>query len=122
MYYYHLRAKMENKWNAGKILSYQTYHDLQKTCSEIRGMECPLLMKGGWHLSYFGNAAFISNKIKEFSHQEYNTPVYTNEARIDRAIKNGTDMFDRQHVKMKKITLEENTYLPVDYSLYLQKY
>ena len=122
MYYYHLRAQLKEKWTLSKILSYKKYNELQKTCNEIRKMECPLLMNGGWHLSYFGDASFISNKIKQFSHQEYNTPVFTNEARIDRSIHHGTDLYARPCFKMNNIKLEENTYLPVNYSLYLQKY
>ena len=29
--------------------------------------------RGGWHLSYFGNEAFVKNKLEQFAHQEFNT-------------------------------------------------
>lgn len=31
------------------------------------------LADGGWHLSYFGNEAFVANKLRHFAHQEFNT-------------------------------------------------
>jgi beta-1,4-mannosyl-glycoprotein beta-1,4-N-acetylglucosaminyltransferase len=66
----------------------------------------------GWHLSYFGNAEFIKNKLEHFGHQEYNTEQYTNEQNINDAIKHGRDLFNREDVKITKIELHNNKNLP----------
>jgi beta-1,4-mannosyl-glycoprotein beta-1,4-N-acetylglucosaminyltransferase len=53
--------------------------------------------KIGWHFSYlFGdNIDLYINKLKSFSHQEYNTPYFLNKERIKRCIMLGIDLFDR---------------------------
>jgi hypothetical protein len=63
---------------------------------------------GGWHLSYFGTAEFIKNKIENFSHQEYNTPNFTEIGSIDNKIQSRQDIYDR-NIKLLK---NESSYLP----------
>lgn len=50
---------------------------------------------GGWHLSYFMTADQIADKIRSFSHQEYNTPEFTDPGAISDRIHNNKDLFDR---------------------------
>ena len=68
----------------------------------------------GWHLSYFGSEHFIENKIKQFSHQEYNSVQYTNPEIIKKRMENGEDLFGRESVSqnLKRIEFSENPYLP----------
>ena len=121
LYYYNLNMKFIGKWNLCKIISYEQYHALNKPCNNIRGMVCDAIPNGGWHLSYFGNAAFIMNKIQNFSHQEYNNEWYTNVSKIEERVQNGRDLYDRS-TDMQKIEIKDNNYLPVDYQKYLNKY
>lgn len=53
--------------------------------------------EGGWHCSYFGDSDEIINKIKQFSHQEYNNEKYLDKSKIDSNIKNCQDIFNRSN-------------------------
>ena len=120
MYYYNLHCKNTWFWSKAKIVTYE--HLLQKTPEEIRQSELPLLEWGGWHLSYFGDAAFIRNKLLEFGHQEYNSPEYTDENIITQRLESGVDLFGRGYVHMTHVSFDQNPYLPPLYDIYLNKY
>ena len=68
-YYYNLNSKIANKWYFPKILSYGVFKQNGLPCEGYRFMNCPVIQKGGWHLSYFGDKHFIKNKIVNFAHQ-----------------------------------------------------
>jgi beta-1,4-mannosyl-glycoprotein beta-1,4-N-acetylglucosaminyltransferase len=85
-------------------------------------MDCVKILNGGWHLSYFGDKYFIQNKINNFSHQELNLPKWTDLEKIEKRIQNSTDLYNRDYLDIEKIKIEDNTYLPTDYSKYLNKY
>jgi len=121
MYYFNLNTRFKDKWSACKILSYEYYNKLKISFQDIRGFECPKILNGGWHLSYFGDNFFIKNKIENFGHQEYNNSQYTDLEKIENKIKNSSDLYDR-NIAIDKIKIEDNTYLPVDYNKYLNKY
>ena len=55
----------------------------------------PSVSDGGWHLSYWGSAEFCANKIKNFSHQEYNTEHYTSLEYWDNVMKTDSDPVGR---------------------------
>jgi beta-1,4-mannosyl-glycoprotein beta-1,4-N-acetylglucosaminyltransferase len=111
-YYYNLTTKMTEKWYKAKIIGYATYKLMKFTCNEIRHYDdCSFVYPGGWHLSYFGNAKFIQNKLQNFAHQEHNTEENTNLESIEEHIKNSTDLFGRE-ISFKKVPLLENKYLP----------
>jgi beta-1,4-mannosyl-glycoprotein beta-1,4-N-acetylglucosaminyltransferase len=124
MYYYNLNTRFNTKWSLCKILEARVYNELGITCNDIRQLHCSRIIHGGWHLSYFGDSQFIKNKINTFSHQEYNTENYTDLIKIEQRIKNGSDLYDRSHETsdLKQIPINENTYLPVEYDVYLKKY
>ena len=120
-YYYNLNTRFRSKWTQGKILNYATFKALNKTCTEIRQTPCAPIPKGGWHLSYFGDAAFIHNKMVHFAHQEYNSDFYTNVAKIHERVKSGRDIYER-NVDIETVAVADNAYLPVGWNLLLQKY
>jgi beta-1,4-mannosyl-glycoprotein beta-1,4-N-acetylglucosaminyltransferase len=121
LYYFNLNTRFKDKWSGCKILSYETYNNLKLTFQDIRCFECPKILNGGWHLSYFGDNFFIRNKLENFGHQEYNNSNYTDLEKIENRLKNSSDLFDR-NIPIDKIKIEDNTYLPVDYNKYLNKY
>ena len=121
LYYYNLNSKMKEKWALCKIISYKRYKELNWTCNDIRNAQCPAILKGGWHLSYFGDKHFIKNKINTFSHQELNTDNFTDELKIEERINNSKDLYDRD-VGLERIEIKDNAYLPVEYDKYLNKY
>ena len=122
LYYYNLNTRFKSKWPSCKIISYKKYNKLNATCNDIRNINCPIILNGGWHLSYFGDKYFIQNKIQNFSHQDLNISEYTDLEKIEKRVQNNSDLYDRKWSNFEKIKIEDNTYLPVDYDKYLNKY
>ncbi len=63
----------------------------------------------GWHFSFlFGtDIDMYINKIKSFSHQEYNTDYYLNRKRILLSVLGGVDIFERKSVQFFAVPLEK---------------
>ena len=120
LYYYNLNSQM-GKWNCCKVISYKNYKELNKTCSQIRLSDHPSIPLGGWHLSYFGNSAFIKNKIESFSHQEFNNNMFTDLSTIDTHLNNGSDLYNR-NIEILNISISDNKYLPPEYNKYLTNF
>ena len=59
---------------------------------------------GGWHWSYLGDENFIKNKIKAFSHQEFNNDVVL--SRVSKNVENFSDLFGRE-AKFTKCDIDE---------------
>jgi hypothetical protein len=51
--------------------------------------------ESGWHFSYLGTPEFIVDKLKNFTHSEYNKPEYTNIDRVRELIGQGKDILGR---------------------------
>ena len=123
LYYYNLNTRFKLKWHFCKIISYKKYKELNGNCNYIRGvMDCSNILNGGWHLSYFGDKYFIQNKIQNFAHQELNNYEYTDLEKIEKRIQNNSDLFNRNCYDIEKLQIEDNSYLPIDYTKYLNKY
>ena len=122
MYYYNLTLRKVESWSKAKVFRYDTLMNrFQGNPHNTRLYDnCEKINRGGWHLSYFGNAEKIKNKIINFAHQEYNTQKYTNIDFIKNHIEKGIDLFDRDGgEKLLRVPISENTYLPVHYDKYL---
>ena len=118
-YYYNLNCQKLHKLDVAKASTLIVYKTLMGSqphnYRKIRGG--PHIEKGGWHLSYFGDANFIRNKIQCFSHQEYNKDVFTNPELINARIKSHSDLFDRPWDPIKFVKISENPYLPPNVEL-----
>ena len=109
-YYYNLNSKIKYKWYYSKVLLYSFYKLTNLSLDDIRNTLFPIIPKGGWHLSYFGNPEFISNKIKNFSHQEYNNIAFTDLKLIEERVTKQLDLFNRSIDEIENVTNE--LYLP----------
>ena len=121
LYYYNLQTKLDMMWYHPKIISYKKYNEINKSFNDIRFIACPAILNGGWHLSYFGDAKIIANKVQNFSHQEFNENKFTDLVNIEEKMKKSKDLFDR-NISVQKIEIKNNLYLPVDYEKYLRKF
>lgn len=133
LYYYNLNCKQYYKdkekndstsiWSLSKIVSYECY--VKYNCSPNLFRKTYLnynfIMRGGWHLSYFGNASFIKNKINQFTHQELNTEQNNNINHIEQSIKNHKSFFkgETEDTCIIYTPINENNYLPPMYDIYL---
>ena len=99
-------------WYFPRICTYYYYvNHCNRTPENLRMLKDLLcVVKCGWHLSYFGGAEFIQNKIMNYSHQEYNSDIYTNLQKIDEDINTKTDMFGLNDIL--SIPISENDSLP----------
>lgn len=68
-----------------------------KSPQEIRMSTGQIIRNGGWHFSYLGGVEAIRQKLNAFSHQEYNTPLYTDPDFLLRCIAEGRDIFGREY-------------------------
>ena len=55
----------------------------------------PLVENGGWHFSFIGNAEHVSQKVQDYSHQEFNTPEITNLDHVQKCMNDGVDLYGR---------------------------
>jgi beta-1,4-mannosyl-glycoprotein beta-1,4-N-acetylglucosaminyltransferase len=126
MYYYNLyyRIGEGSNWHGIKLLTFKTYKNIGLTFQQMRLWEhshnVPIIGNGGWHLSYFGDIKFITNKIASYSHQEYNNKNYLDKNTLETKIKNGVNLLNNS--SLVYIPIEENTNLPYKYDIYLKMF
>ena len=60
-----------------------------------------IIENGGWHFSFLMTPEDIVQKIKSFAHSEYNNEYFKDLKRINEAIKNNKDVFDRNQNYIK---------------------
>lgn len=79
------------------------------TASKIRVWRgAARVAEAGWHFSYAGDVDFIINKIKSFSHQEFNDDKYLNKRGLIEKIAKGADLFDRKGHAYMAIPLDKS--------------
>ena len=117
---YNLKTVRDIDWIHAKAFSVRTWKEkLMSECfSTIRlyGVTLPigvkispqLILNGGWHLSYFGTIEFISNKLQNFSHQEFDVSLDD----IMKRKEEGKHIMGREDITHTIVPLEKNTYLP----------
>ena len=121
-YYYNLNSRISAEWPLAKIIRYGTYKNLDQSCNNIRRSKCNTILAGGWHLSYFGTVAFIKNKIENFAHQEFNTESITDMGSIMSKIMDNKDLYNREHISIISIPINDNPNPPPKCRDYLGDY
>lgn len=121
LYYYNIYCKAKNTFTNGTVFNWgsrgeHTIESLMKNIDKPRIQE-----KSGWHFSYFGPIDFIVNKIKNFSHQEFNSEKYTNSETIRKLVENCKDLFFREGChEFYHQELESNPYPPKNHEKLLK--
>ena len=67
-----------------------------------------VIKNGGWHFSFLMSAEKIKTKLSAFAHSEYNNEKFNNIKKIDTAIKDQVDLFNRP-INYEKILID-NTF------------
>lgn len=127
-YYYYLNMQnVKGKyWYAPRIMRYKDFFDKNNdkgfiynrflikelneglTPNKIRlKTDCPTLRNGGWHFSFLGGADKIIEKIKAYSHQEYNKPCYTDKKYVEESLLNGKDIFNRKGYRFLPVKIDK---------------
>lgn len=101
-HYYNLDCLILEPWYGTIVTSYKNF--FVNTPEKLRRNRSlnNIIINGGWHLSYFMNPSEISNKIRSFSHQEFNNTKFNDAEKIEQRITNNLDLFNR-NIKFIKI-------------------
>ena len=114
MYKLNLQNLDENNWIGSKITKVKNLKSMQEL-RNLKFKKYPFwridkfnqqIIKGGWHFSFLQTPEQILNKIKSFSHGEFNNDNLNIEE-IERKIINNEDIFDRG-THLKKISLDDS--------------
>ena len=114
MYKLNLQNLDENNWIGSKITKVKNLKSMQEL-RNLKFKKYPIwridkfnqqIIKGGWHFSFLQTPEQILNKIKSFSHGEFNNDNLNIEE-IERKIINNEDIFDRG-TNLKKINLDDS--------------
>lgn len=111
LYYYNLECQAVEPWQIAKLVRFSEVRKAGSVEAVRMTSRYPVLPKGGWHFSYFGDESFIRAKVAAFSHQELNTDRWMNSANIQRALTEGIDLFGR-NVPFKQVAVADNPHLP----------
>jgi beta-1,4-mannosyl-glycoprotein beta-1,4-N-acetylglucosaminyltransferase len=112
-YYYYLNNKSvgprDSQWLGTTIVPLIFIKNyLNNDMQGLRNIRDKLYpIHNGWHLSYLGGKDAIQQKIKSYSHTEYNNNMFCNDAHIESCLKNGTDLFNRQGMNFKLVDLHK---------------
>jgi GT2 family glycosyltransferase len=92
-------------WSIGAQYSQIKEQDLNELRHGIRSGIIPAISveNSGWHFSYFSDHEGIINKIKNFSHQEYNNKTFLDAISIQSIVLGGEDLFQREEFKWKLV-------------------
>tara|TARA_B100001063_G_C16751892_1_gene550767 strand:- start:51 stop:848 length:798 start_codon:yes stop_codon:yes gene_type:complete len=114
MYKLNLQNLDESNWIGSRITKKKNIKSMQ-TLRSLKFKNYPFwridkinqhIIKGGWHFSYLQTPMQIHNKIKSFSHGEYDNGNF-NEEKIRKKIIKNEDIFSRK-IKLKKIQLDDS--------------
>ena len=64
-----------------------------------------LIKNAGWHFSFLKKPESIIQKIKSYSHQEYNLKEFTDRKKIEEKITKGEDLFERK-IQYKAVEID----------------
>ena len=79
----------------------------KKPLWKIFSQKIQIIKNGGWHFSFLKDPAAIKNKIKSYSHQEFNTKEFTDIKLIKEKISLGKDLFQRK-IDYEKINIDDS--------------
>lgn len=72
-YYFYVNTLAHTNWYGAYVVNYRDIKDLSLT--HIRGQKSPKMegiQNGGWHFSFVGGSDRVKDKIRSYSHQEFN--------------------------------------------------
>ena len=110
-FYYKLNCRDLNITTVGpamitrKLL--QDPQDVRVRARRFWSTSMAVIPKGGWHFSFIQDSEGVQQKLGAFSHQEYNTPKYTDPMRIQKRVRFGLDIFDRRNHYWCAVPLDE---------------
>ncbi len=115
MYKLNLKNLNESNWIGSKMCLKKNFPIPQKL-RDLKFKNYPFwrvdkfnlqIINGGWHFSFLQTPRGISEKIKSYSHGEFNLESNTDENKIKKKIDEGKDVFDRGF-NLQKIKIDDS--------------
>ena len=115
MYKLNLQNLNESNWIGTRITQKKNLNTMQ-SLRNLKFKKYPFwrldkknlqIISGGWHFSFLQNPEEIINKIRSFSHGEFNNIDIIDREKIEQKILNNEDIFDRGF-KLKKIEINSD--------------
>ena len=115
MYKLNIQNVNESNWIGSKIVKKKYLKSMQEL-RNLKFKKYPFwridkvnqqIIKGGWHFSFLHHTDEIIEKIKSYSHGEFNKPDLIEKNLIEEKIKNNKDIFNRGY-KLQKIKIDKN--------------
>ena len=78
MFYYYINCLKQDAWAGTKAVPYSVLKNNPVNFIRQNKFTEITLHEGGWHFSFLGDETFIKNKIKSYSHQEFNNDFILN--------------------------------------------
>ena len=88
-----------------------------RKCTAVPNKTTVTIDHAGWHFSWQGNDSNIINKIKSFSHSEYNNDHFINAVDVDKLISTEKNIF-----QIDMIAVKIDDYFPKSLTTNLEKY
>jgi len=114
MYKLNLQNLNESNWIGTKICK-KKYFMKPQELRDLKFKKYPFwridkkklqIIDGGWHFSFLQSPKDIAEKIKSYSHGEFNTKDNVDIKKINEKIKNNIDVFNRGF-SLKKVNIDE---------------
>lgn len=103
MYNINIENKTE-KWFGTYVCKYSNILENSLMFTRDKRFKFKIIDNAGWHLSFMGGSERIKQKIKSYSHQEFNTESCLNQ--IDNRLLNNQDILNRG-INIQKIDINE---------------
>jgi hypothetical protein len=85
-------------------------HSFHAAPHQLVNNGCEVVEHAGWHFSYFGDDAYVADKIQNFSHQEANRPELIEQISVEASIANRKE-WDRSSSNFYVVVAVDN-YFP----------
>lgn len=126
IYYYNLTTRVIEDLYGTKLLTYGFYKSSSMNFQEIRMSSesmthANIIRNGGWHLDHFGDEYSMLYKLQTSSHQEYNTPFFTDLDYIRKCMSERSSVFTPGKM-LTYVDISNNPNLPPKWETYLSKY
>jgi len=123
MYYYYLNLYVDS-WESSFICRYEDILNRGEDICNIRRSACEsgTMDNAGWHFSYIGGPYKIVEKIKSFTHQEYNRYPFTDIGYLICCLSELKDPYGRQNLPNKFDLVEVNENYPTEVFLNKKEY
>lgn len=113
-------------WDSTQCIEVRCLHEFSiEDIRNFRKFPTFSISNSGWHFSYLGGRKIIKNKLRNFSHQEFNIPEIVSDEYIDICIEKGYSMFEYYKNKDAKPVFEKlpiDEYLPENLAKIAKKY